>query len=109
MLFDDRKYPYHLMLQNFVLQGGQDAFFDCFKMAFDMQKEQTAQSSSNEMPDGIMEFLDSWLLLLEKMTNPQTLFDSPYLLPNKHLPSVQFDPDQYLIRTHRVSFFVQIE
>ena len=71
MLFDDRKYPYHIMLRNFVLNGGQDAFFECFRMAYD----QTL--SNNELPDGIIEFLDSWLSLLEKMTNPQTLLDSP--------------------------------
>lgn len=28
MLFDERKYPYHLMLQRFLSSGGQDAFFE---------------------------------------------------------------------------------
>jgi len=28
MLFDERKFPYHLMLQKFVQCGGQDAFFE---------------------------------------------------------------------------------
>jgi len=28
MLFDEKKYPYHLMLQKFVQLGGQNAFFE---------------------------------------------------------------------------------
>jgi hypothetical protein len=28
MLFDEKKYPYHLMLQKFVHLGGQNAFFE---------------------------------------------------------------------------------
>ncbi|KAH7639382.1 e3 ubiquitin-protein ligase huwe1-like protein [Dermatophagoides farinae] len=106
MLFDDRKYPYHIMLRNFILSGGQDAFFDCFHMAF----EQQSNNSSPDLPDGIIEFLDSWLLLLEKMTNPQTLFDSPHAYSSsKQTPldqsdDIHFDPIQYLIRTHKKAF-----
>lgn len=105
MLFDDRKFPYHLMLQNFVINGGQDAFFNCFKMAIG----QNDFSGTNELPDGIIEFLDSWLLLLEKMSNPQALMDSPHSLPSKsdsktNSNFVPFEPAQYLIRTHKVIF-----
>lgn len=28
MLFDERKYPYHLMLQKFFCSGGHDALFE---------------------------------------------------------------------------------
>jgi hypothetical protein len=28
MLFDEKKYPYHLMIQKFVNAGGQEAFFE---------------------------------------------------------------------------------
>lgn len=102
MLFDDRKFPYHLMLQNFVVNGGEDAFFKCFKTA-----GQNNFLESNELPDGIIEFLDSWLLLLEKMCNPRALMDSPHSLPTKFDARnssnyVPFDPIQYLIRTHKV-------
>lgn len=34
MLFDERKHPYHLMLQKFVLCGGQDAFFEYVLFTF---------------------------------------------------------------------------
>lgn len=112
MLFDDRNYPYHTMLQNFVIYGGHDAFFDCFKMAFNQNN-----FGSNDLPDGVMEFLDSWLLLLEKLINPQTLMESPYCVSSKMKPSHRsradytlFDPIQYLIRTHRVrNLFGNIE
>ena len=30
MLFDEKKYPYHLMLMKFMASGGQKAFFDTF-------------------------------------------------------------------------------
>ena len=33
MLFDEKKMPYHLMLQKFLLSGGQNAFFDSFYWA----------------------------------------------------------------------------
>ena len=33
MLFDEKKHPYHLMLQKFVSQGGQATFFDTFRWA----------------------------------------------------------------------------
>lgn len=97
------------MLRNFVLSYGQDAFFDCFHTAFDQQSQ---NSSSPDLPDGIVEFLDSWLLLLEKMTNPQTLLDSPHAYSSsKQTPldqstdDIHFDPIQYLIRTHKVCVY----
>lgn len=105
MLFDDRNFPYHTMLQNFVIHGGQDAFFECFKMAFNQ-----SNLGENDLPDGVTEFLDSWLLLLEKLINPQTLMESPHCLSSRMKPTHHsradynlFDPIQYLIRTHRVS------
>lgn len=100
MLFDDRKFPYHLMLQYFVLGGGQDAFFECFRKVF------ASVELHNELPEWLTEFLDSWLMLLEKMTNPTTLTDSQHLLPLKETRGgIGFDPIQYLIRVHRVSFY----
>lgn len=38
LLFDERKYPYHLMLQSFVENGGQDAFFETFRWALTQGK-----------------------------------------------------------------------
>ena len=33
MLFDEKKQPYHLMLQNFLKSGGQEALFEAFRWA----------------------------------------------------------------------------
>jgi E3 ubiquitin-protein ligase HUWE1 len=58
-----------------------------------------------DLPEGAGEFLDSWLMLLEKMVNPRMVLESPHTMPNKSQQAdfVPFDPVQYLIRTHRVS------
>ena len=55
---------------------------------------------------GTGEFLDAWLMLLEKMVNPKNIFESPHQLPNKTLQGSKapFSPLQYLISTHRQAF-----
>lgn len=59
----------------------------------------------NDLPEGAGEFLDAWLMLLEKMVNPRMVMESPHTMPSKsqHADFVPFDPVQYLIRTHRVN------
>ena len=55
-------------------------------------------------PDGTGEFLDAWLMLLEKMVNTKNVLDSPHTLPAKSTQTgfVPFSPVQYLIHTHKV-------
>lgn len=55
---------------------------------------------------GTGEFLDAWLMLLEKMVNPKNILDSPHQLPNKalHGSKQPFSPLKYLISTHRQAF-----
>ena len=59
-----------------------------------------------DLPEGAGEFLDSWLMLLEKMVNPRMVLDSPHTMPANKTPQSTdfepFNPVQYLIRTHRV-------
>ena len=51
------------------------------------------------------EFLDAWLMLLEKMVNPKNVLESPHLLPDKALPNFKpFDTLTYLIKTHKTAF-----
>lgn len=61
-----------------------------------------------DLPDGTGEFLDSWLMLLEKMVNPKTVLESPHSLPLKTVtptPNYQpFDAIKYLINTQRRAF-----
>ena len=60
-----------------------------------------------DLPDGTGEFLDAWLMLVEKMVNPSTVLDSPHSLPAK-VPGVtpttpQFSALRFLIVTQKVS------
>ncbi|CAB1330156.1 unnamed protein product [Coregonus sp. 'balchen'] len=61
-----------------------------------------------ELPDGTGEFLDAWLMLVEKMVNPSTVLDSPHSLPVK-VPGVtpttpQFSALRFLIVTQKAAF-----
>ena len=61
--------------------------------------------------DGTGEFLDAWLLLVEKMVNTKNILESPHTLPAKSTQPgfVSFDPLQYLIKTQKVcDLFLQI-
>lgn len=104
ILFDDRNSPYYLMLKNFELQGGLDAFFECFEMIFD------PNLTCKELNGAMIEFLDSWLLLLEKLINPQMLFESPHTytmtpsVTDSPIEKMKFDPMQYLIQIHKKAY-----
>ncbi|XP_064483541.1 E3 ubiquitin-protein ligase HUWE1-like isoform X1 [Ornithodoros turicata] len=104
MLFDERKYPYHLMLHKFLSSGGQDAFFETFNWALSCGGKVAPSEGmeSPELPEGTGEFLDAWLMLLEKMVNPKMVLESPHTLPAGGGPS--FDPVLYLIHTHKRAF-----
>lgn len=60
------------------------------------------------IPDGTGEFLDAWLMLLEKMVNPKNVLESPHTLPPKlNQPGASsFNPVLYLIHIHKVMFSV---
>lgn len=58
---------------------------------------------SMELPEGTDEFLEAWLLLLEKMVNPKAILESSHMLPNRvSLVGKQFDPIKYLLQVHKV-------
>nr|XP_015209351.1 PREDICTED: E3 ubiquitin-protein ligase HUWE1 [Lepisosteus oculatus] len=110
MLFDERKYPYHLMLQKFFCSGGHDALFETFNWALSMGGKVPISEGleHTELPDGTGEFLDAWLMLVEKMVNPTTVLDSPHALPAK-LPGAapntpQFSALRFLIVTQKAAF-----
>ncbi len=131
MLFDEKKLPYHLMLHKFVSCGGQAAFFDAFYWALSAGGRVPLDQGLEyaDLPEGLFfdgnmslwklysyflpfrlagtgEFLDAWLMLLEKMVNPKNILDSPHQLPNKalHGSKQPFSPLKYLISTHRQAF-----
>ncbi|KAK5639592.1 hypothetical protein RI129_012084 [Pyrocoelia pectoralis] len=113
MLFDEKRYPYHLMLQKFVSLGGQTTFFNTFKWA--LSAGNTIELSEGlehpDLPEGTGEFLDAWLMLLEKMVNPKAILDSPHSLTNRSGSTsaaarklLAFSPLRYLIQIHKLAF-----
>ncbi|XP_034939530.1 E3 ubiquitin-protein ligase HUWE1 isoform X2 [Chelonus insularis] len=81
MLFDEKRHPYHLMLQKFVQLGGEKAFFSTFRWVLSGGNQFPLSEGLEhpDLPDGTGEFLDAWLMLLEKMVNPKAILDSPHL------------------------------
>lgn len=113
MLFDEKRYPYHLMLQKFVSLGGQQTFFATFRWALSAGGKIPLEQGLEhpDLPDGTGEFLDAWLMLLEKMVNPKAILDSPHVISKGNVRGTafkmhgcQFDPLQYLIQIHKLAF-----
>lgn len=112
MLFDERRYPYHLMLQNFVKLGGQAIFFKTFRWALNAGRQNYLEQTVDyfDLPEGSVGFLDAWLTLLEKMVNPKAILESPHIISGKNSQSssnyknFMFDPLKYLIDIHKLAF-----
>ncbi|XP_061178702.1 E3 ubiquitin-protein ligase HUWE1-like [Saccostrea echinata] len=107
MLFDEKKQPFHLMLQKFVALGGQDALFKAFEWALSLGNDSAKDDQEpSELSEEIAEFLDSWLMLIERMSNPKTVLETPHVMPAKSSQSgyVPFSAVQYLIKAQKVAF-----
>lgn len=102
MLFDERRYPYYLMLKKFVSMGGQAIFFKTFRWA--LQSDGEGPSDVTLLPEGTLGFLDAWLTLLEKMVNPKAILESPHVISNRSNAVYNFDALKYLIQIHRLAF-----
>lgn len=59
---------------------------------------------SPDLPEGTGEFLDVWLLLLEKMVNPRAILESPHAINKVASMQKPFDPYQYLSNIHKMAF-----
>ncbi|XP_055907075.1 E3 ubiquitin-protein ligase HUWE1 [Eupeodes corollae] len=111
MLFDEKRYAFHLMLSQFCEEGGLEAFFDMFKWALsygcaDEEKENFIKG--NEYAEGTGEFLDAWLLLLEKMVNPRAIFESPHYITSRPTSGpagqlLEFEPVFYMVKVHSLA------
>lgn len=110
MLFDEKRHPYHLMLQKFVKLNGQNAFFSTFHWALSGGGLFSLAEGLEHpnLPDGTGEFLDAWLMLLEKMVNPKAILDSPHVVSSKctgiYKVCETFDPIKYLTDIHKKAF-----
>ncbi|RZB39554.1 DUF913, HECT, DUF908 and/or WWE domain containing protein [Asbolus verrucosus] len=111
MLFDEKRYPYHLMLKKFVALGGQATFFNTFRWALSAGGTIPIEKAFEQgaLPEGTAGFLDAWLMLLEKMVNPKAILESPHIISNRSTQSstyrgYSFDPLKYLIQIHKLAF-----
>lgn len=109
MLFDEKRHPYHLMLHKFVTLGGQNSFFITFHWALSGGGQFTLSEGLEhpDLPDGTGEFLDAWLMLLEKMVNPKAILDSPHVVSAKcsgMFKEPHFEPIKYLTDIHKKAF-----
>ena len=58
-----------------------------------------------ELPDGTAEFLESWLVLLERLVSPKHLLDTPHTLPKLTTDGTftePFDPHKFMASIHKV-------
>lgn len=108
MLFDEKRYAYHLMLQKFYEEGGITAFFNMFYWAMTVDGKYKIEDvgKQNELPDGTAEFLDAWLMLLEKMVNTKMIIESPHVILPKpgETRSDNFDAKLYLFNVQRLAY-----
>lgn len=120
MLFNDKHYAYHLMLHYFVEEDGLLAFFDMFNYAMaggytndGVRPAVRSDTVMDAFPDGCGEFLDAWLMLLEKMVNTKAILESPHVIApprpgaGRNSPNgtpLEFDTIAYLAHAHRSAF-----
>ncbi|XP_055847251.1 E3 ubiquitin-protein ligase HUWE1 isoform X2 [Episyrphus balteatus] len=111
MLFDEKRYAFHLMLSQFCEEGGLEAFFDMFKWALSYgcaDEDKESFIKGNEYAEGTGEFLDAWLLLLEKMVNPRAIFESPHYITSRPTSGptgqlLEFEPVFYMVKVHSLA------
>lgn len=108
MLFDEKRFAYHLMLQKFIEEGGLEAFFEMFRWTltagYTIPIHRAIEHPS--LPDGTGEALDAWLMLLEKMVNLKYIIESPHQITSKTRGvKPDFDTKHYLTYMHRNAFF----
>ena len=130
MLFDERRRPYMLMLQQFESLKAQDALFSALEWTLDLINRQSSTtinptttaspSSSTTINDDPQlnnnhdasptEFLNSALMLILRLVNVKSILESPHSIPKKSQPErtyyVPFNPLNYLALTHKSAFHI---
>jgi len=75
-------------------------------MSENASSKPTADSQGHPVPsDHQIEFLDSWLMLVEKFVNPKAVLDSPHALsvkPERNQNPIDFDVNAFLSHVHKV-------
>ncbi|OQV13389.1 E3 ubiquitin-protein ligase HUWE1 [Hypsibius exemplaris] len=103
LLFDEKRFAYHFMLQKFISTGTIDAFFGAFKPVLKGPTGDVELTGPNadKAAGCIVEFAISWLSLLERLLSPKNILESPNTLPISRIPIsgyvAPFDPVPYYI------------
>jgi E3 ubiquitin-protein ligase HUWE1 len=112
MLFDERRRPYMLMLQQFELSKAQDALFSALEWTLDLinrqslttDDQQTSQLN-NTYDASPTEFLNSALMLILRLVNVKSILESPHSIPKNTQAERSYDlPLHYLALTHKHAF-----
>ncbi|CAF4617801.1 unnamed protein product [Rotaria sp. Silwood1] len=118
MLFDERRRPYMLMLQQFELSKAQDALFSSLEWTLDLinrqslttDDQQTSSQTNNTYDASPTEFLNSALMLILRLVNVKSILDSPHSIPKKPQTErsyfIPFNPLHYLALTHKCAFHI---
>ena len=124
MLFDERRRPYMLMLQQFELSKAQEALFSALEWTLDLINRQslTSTTTATSMDDQQMsqlnnnydasptEFLNSALMLILRLVNVKSILESPHSIPKKAQTErtyyIPFNPLHYLALTHKSAFHI---
>ncbi|EYC43749.1 hypothetical protein Y032_0481g2245 [Ancylostoma ceylanicum] len=94
-LFDDRRQPFHAMLQRFYTSGCHNAFCD-------LMIEKLAPSLNSEYNDWLeLAFLE-WFRLASRLANKQNMLHTMYRQPQPL--TIEFDPKKYLKLVHNDFF-----
>lgn len=112
MLFDDRKNPYHLMLQQLVASDGLSILYDRFQWVVSRETSKPASPNPDEqstLPEGSEEFVNAWLALMDRLVNPKLIMESPHTLPAPTEGTANgngFEPRKFLMRTQKVRVII---
>lgn len=100
-------------MQNFAIEGAQDALFDLFERLIapvlkQFSVSEVSVSPDVSLPDGFEEFLEAWIDLIACLSNSTKILETPHPIPGKSNDAilvnstfVGFEPMEFIIRIHR--------
>ncbi|CAF1298860.1 unnamed protein product [Adineta ricciae] len=117
MLFDERRRPYMLMLQQFESSKAQEALFSALEWTLNLINRQSQSTDDQQLSQlnnsydaSPTEFLNSALMLILRLVNVKSILESPYSIAKKSQLEgthyTPFNPLHYLAATHKSAFHI---
>jgi hypothetical protein len=117
MLFDERRRPYMLILEQTELSTAQYALFSVLEWTLDLinrqsltTDEQHKSQLNNTYDASLTEFLNSLLMLILRLLNVKSILESPHPIPKIALTKqsyyVLFDSLHYHALTHKCALHI---